>query len=71
MSVRVNNPGRFSDRIKRVPRVRFYYGYDRPYMDMKVLAVYWTPRTPCQEGEEMYKHYIAFHWRPLFRFDWK
>ena len=56
---------------KRVPRVRFYYGNDYAYDDMRTLALYWSPRTPCNEGEEVYKHYITFKWRLLFHFYWR
>jgi hypothetical protein len=56
---------------KRVPRVRFHYGYDYAYMDMMTLGVYWSPRNPCPEGEELYKHYVTVKWRPWFRFNWR
>jgi len=59
------------NRIKRVPRVRFHYGYDHSYMDMKTIGVYWSPYTLCSEGEEMYGHYIKFNWRPMFHFNWR
>jgi len=49
---------------KRVPRVKFRYGYDYSYMDMMMLGVYWSPRNPCPEGEELYAHYITIKWRP-------
>jgi len=56
---------------KRLPRVRFFSGYDYSYMDMKMFGVYWSPRLSCWEGEEMYAHYVKLHWRPLFHFNWR
>jgi len=56
---------------KRVPRVSFHWGYDISYMDMRTIALYWTPRNPCSEGEYMYAHWIKFSWRKLFHFDWR
>jgi hypothetical protein len=56
---------------KRVPRVKFYWGYDYSYMDMKSAGVYWSPRNPVREGEELYSHYITVKWRPLFHFSWR
>lgn len=67
----VRTSGALPTHSRRVPRVRFFAGYDYAYMDMRLLAVYWSPRSPCSEGEELYDHYIKFNWRPLFHFNWR
>jgi len=71
VNVRITSHGRFKDRIKRVPRVRFFGGYDHAYMDMTTIGVYWGPHSPCSEGEYVYNHWIKFSWRKLFHFDWR
>jgi hypothetical protein len=68
VDVRVLRRGAYGNAFttKRLPRVRFFAGYDYSYMDMKLIGVYWSPRNPIEEGEETYRHYITLHWRPLF-----
>ena len=50
--------------IKRVPRVRFYWGWDHGYMERKKVGLYWSPRSPTEEGDELYRHHFLFYWRP-------
>jgi len=67
----VRTRGELPTHTKRVPRVRFHYGYDYSYEDRRVLGVYWGPRNPLSEGEEIYRHYVKLTWRPLFHFYWR
>lgn len=66
-----HNQNALISNTKRVPRVRFYWGYDYSYMNMKTIGVYWSPRTPCSEGEVPYRHHFRISWRPVFHFSWR